>query len=184
MFLICSQSQHEDIERREKFGILFEGKLVSPWGWWLSGIAPVWDPGTSREISGSNPLLCRGKPCWPSATELDLGLPSGLLVGSTAVFQKNKKRKIWEGSYTLTLYVLKSRCDITFASWFPLGKVHRWWTYVNCWVQLVYHLVLGPLFWECPILGLYPRHRYWWEVPLEQTSKFFYICIHIWYNNC
>jgi hypothetical protein len=29
MFLICSQSQHEDIERGEKFPSVFEGHLVS-----------------------------------------------------------------------------------------------------------------------------------------------------------
>lgn len=40
---------------------------------------------TSKEVLGSNPLACKGKPCLPFATELDLGLPMGLLVGSAVV---------------------------------------------------------------------------------------------------
>jgi hypothetical protein len=40
---------------------------------------------TSKEVLGSNPLACKGKPCLPFATELDLALPMGLLVGSAVV---------------------------------------------------------------------------------------------------
>ncbi len=45
-------------------------------GWWLSGIALVWDPGTSKKVLGSNPLVCRlKKPCYPSASGLTCGVP-------------------------------------------------------------------------------------------------------------
>jgi len=60
---------------------------------------------------------------------------------------------------------------ITFASCFPLGKVHRWWTYVNCGVQLVYHLVLGTLILGVPsswgsTLDIDTDERFLWNRPV------------------
>lgn len=54
-------------------------------------IAPIYDLRTSKEILGSNPLVCKWKPCWPSATELDLSVTtawSSLLL----CFKKKKKK--------------------------------------------------------------------------------------------
>jgi len=42
---------------------------------------------------------------------------------------------------------------INFALCFPKGKAHGWWTFPKCRARLGYHLILGPLFCECP----YPR---------------------------
>ncbi len=40
-----------------------------------------------------------------------------------------------------------------FALCFTKGKAHGWWTFPKCGARLGYHLILGPLFCECP----YPR---------------------------
>jgi hypothetical protein len=39
---------------------------------------------------------------------------------------------------------------INFASCFTIGKAHGWGTFPKCRSGLGYHLILGPLFWECP----------------------------------
>jgi hypothetical protein len=44
-----------------------------------------------------------------------------------------------------------------FALCFTIGKLHGWGTFPKYGAGLSYHLLLGPLFWECPhILGLLP----------------------------
>jgi hypothetical protein len=56
--------------------------VLSCWSWKLffliTGVmalwySPVWDPGASKRVLSSNPLVCRWKPYWPFATELGLG---------------------------------------------------------------------------------------------------------------
>ncbi len=59
---------------------------------------------------------------------------------------------------------------INFDSSFPLGKAHGWGTFPKCGAGLGYHLVLGPLFWECP----HPRDENIAEkyFPLPYTVNF------------
>jgi hypothetical protein len=43
------------------------------------------------------------------------------------------------------------RFMITFTSCFMMGKSAHWWmTFPKCKAGLSYHLILGPLFWNCP----------------------------------
>jgi hypothetical protein len=52
--------------------------------------------------------------------------------------------------YTLSSTSLfRSRFMITFTLCFMPSKVHGWRTFSKCRLKLSYHLVLGPLYWEC-----------------------------------
>jgi hypothetical protein len=52
-----------------------------------------------------------------------------------------------------------SRFMITFTSFFTMGKVHKWGTFLECEAKLNYCLILGPLFWELPHPLTFPLHR-------------------------
>jgi hypothetical protein len=57
-----------------------------PQWWWLSGIAPTWDPGISKNVLGSNPMVCRWKSGWHWTS---LGVPTACHC-SPIVFREKK----------------------------------------------------------------------------------------------
>jgi hypothetical protein len=61
-------------------------------GWWLSGIVPVWNPGTSQKVLGLKLLVCRWKLCRPSATELELGVPMACSLGLLLCSKKQREK--------------------------------------------------------------------------------------------
>ncbi len=42
--------------------------------------------------------------------------------------------------------------------WVKPIMAHGWETFPKCEAKLGYHLILGPLFWECPYLGAFTLH--------------------------
>jgi hypothetical protein len=46
---------------------------------------------------------------------------------------------------------------ITFASCFTIGKAHRWKAFPKCEGKFNYHLLLNPLFGNCPSIALYTQ---------------------------
>jgi hypothetical protein len=84
----------------------------------------------------------------------------------TSQYTKEKARslgegKIWSfpllGTRVRSLQVLLHtvmcvfRFTITFISCFMMGKSAHWWmTLPKCKARFSYHLILGPLFWNCP----------------------------------
>jgi hypothetical protein len=73
------------------------------------------------------------------------------------------------------LPLFRSRFIIIFTLCFMPSEVHGWGTFSRCKVKLRYHLVLGPLYWECAhheALAYITCH-----VIFSQTPPFIFGCV-------